>query len=93
MRHVFLDDAVGIQEKEVVAARFLGGPVDARGEPRVGGVRDQIDPGKSFDQRRRGNRIAGVVCDEDFEIRLSEAIKRIDTGRELGIGPIVDDQD
>ena len=93
MRDIVIHGAVRVQKKQVLASRGAGGTIDAGRKSRVAVDFDETDPRKSFETGRGGGRVACMIDEHHFQIVGTEDLERFQTGSELGVRTIVDDQD
>ena len=93
MRDVAVDAAIGVQQKEILAGRHSGAAIHAGGESGIGVHGDELHPWESSSELRGGNRIAGVIDDDHFDVVSQKRTEGVEAGCELFVGAIVDDDD
>ena len=93
VRHVAVDDAVGVQEQEMAASRGASRAIHPGGKSGIGGHADELNPWESLQKPLACGRIAEVIYDDHFQIACEEALERVEAAGELRVRLVVDYQD
>jgi hypothetical protein len=90
---VSIDDAVGIQKKEVFAVSRASPSIHACREAGVGVDRNQSNPRESLTQAFSGLRHRRMIDENDLDVTSKERVQRIEAGGKLRVRAVVDDED